>query len=132
MYSIGTDLGTLARTRRLRRVRQGPFTLDHALLDKKFHVMPILRNILMSNQMVKTALTEDPDVIQVGAIQPSTEGRRGRSCLLPSSSLQVKEQSELASRAMVEKFRLDVKHLEEDAPEPDDCLYLQWGRDYEK
>jgi len=61
----------------------------------------------MSNKIVKVALEEDPDVIQV------------------------KKHSELASQSLVEQYRLGNEELD-GLSEAEDCLNLQWGRDYDK
>lgn len=65
MHEIGCSLETLACTRSLRRVRQGPFSLDHALLDKHFNLISVIRNILMCNRIVEYTLRENPKIVKV-------------------------------------------------------------------
>lgn len=65
MDQIGYGLETLGCTRVLRRVCQGPFRLDHALLDKHFHLISIIKNILMCNRIVEYALLDNSQIVQV-------------------------------------------------------------------
>uniref|UniRef100_A0A914HDZ7 Pseudouridine synthase II N-terminal domain-containing protein n=1 Tax=Globodera rostochiensis TaxID=31243 RepID=A0A914HDZ7_GLORO len=109
IHEIGCCLHTTACPRRVRRVREGCFGLDHALLDKHFHLESIVKNLLMSTKMVNASLAQDnTDVIQV------------------KSESQIEEE-----RQMVDKFRLRdewTEALVDD--EEEDSLRLPWGRDY--
>lgn len=65
MHEIGCSLETLACTRKLRYIRQGPFTLIHSLLEKHFNLASILKNIQMCNKIVEINMAENSDVIKV-------------------------------------------------------------------
>lgn len=69
MHEIGCSLETLACTRRLRCVRQGPFVISHSLLEKYFQLPSILKNIQMCNKIFKNTMARNPDVIEVICIK---------------------------------------------------------------
>jgi len=106
MNEVGRGLSTLACPRRLRRTRQGPFSVEHALLDKHFQLPNLIKNVLMCNRIVDRALEENSEVIQV------------------------KSSDSVESKALVEHFMLGIDSLEEPSEEEEDCMRLPWGRDY--
>lgn len=61
---VGVRLGSTACPRKVRRRRLGPFTVDHALLDKQLTLTTVICNIQMCNKIVRIAKTEG-DVVEV-------------------------------------------------------------------
>uniref|UniRef100_A0A914N445 Pseudouridine synthase II N-terminal domain-containing protein n=1 Tax=Meloidogyne incognita TaxID=6306 RepID=A0A914N445_MELIC len=59
IHEIGLNLSTVASTRKLRRTRQGFFGIEHALLDKHFHLESVLKNILMCEKILAKNLEEN-------------------------------------------------------------------------
>ncbi|KAL3072042.1 hypothetical protein niasHT_033944 [Heterodera trifolii] len=109
VHEIGCCLHTMASPRRIRRVREGCFGLEHALLDKHFHLESILKNVMMSTKMVNNNLArQSTDVIEVKSEQELEEERQ-----------------------MVDKFRLRDKWTEQLVDEvAEDNMKLPWGREY--
>uniref|UniRef100_A0A915DWJ8 Pseudouridine synthase II N-terminal domain-containing protein n=1 Tax=Ditylenchus dipsaci TaxID=166011 RepID=A0A915DWJ8_9BILA len=104
VHELGCSLGTLACTRRLRRSKQGPFSTDHALLDKHFSLVSILKNIQMCNKLVERAMKNNPDIVVFNRSEDEECG------------------------ALVETFQL--RDQLEQSPETEDCLIIPWGRSY--
>uniref|UniRef100_A0A7E4UMK1 TruB_N domain-containing protein n=1 Tax=Panagrellus redivivus TaxID=6233 RepID=A0A7E4UMK1_PANRE len=102
VHEIGLSVGSTACTKKLQRIRLGPFGVDHALLEKDFGLKSILRNILMCNKVLKVAAENEGRVVQV------------------------KKVADLESAALLEAFSTKA----EEEPEPEDCLRIAWGREY--
>uniref|UniRef100_A0AC34QN36 Pseudouridine synthase II N-terminal domain-containing protein n=1 Tax=Panagrolaimus sp. JU765 TaxID=591449 RepID=A0AC34QN36_9BILA len=105
IHEIGLSLGTTARPRKLRRMRIGPFGLNHALLDKELQLENILKNILMCNKIMKIAEANEQERV-----------------------VKKKKVVELESNALIGEFYLDEKVVTEE----EDCLKIPWGREYTK
>ncbi|KAI1723431.1 putative tRNA pseudouridine synthase 2 [Ditylenchus destructor] len=107
IHETGCSLETTACPRSLRRSRQGPFNVEHALLDKYFHLVSILKNIQMCNKIVAQSMRKDTDVVQQMRL------------------------TDLENKTLIETFQLDDQKYAEELPESEDCLRLPWGRSYD-
>ncbi|KAL7076541.1 hypothetical protein ACQ4LE_004337 [Meloidogyne hapla] len=116
IHEIGLNLSTVASTRKLRRTRQGFFGIEHALLDKHFHLESILKNILMCEKILAENLEKS---LNSDIIEMNDENKKEENKLI------------IKQKTFLERYKLTNDDLEnENLPEPEDCLKLPFGREY--